>query len=88
MLIDLRDRLERGIAAARDAAGELTPARLPRLARWLGGDGYAHHAHEILSALSHGYSLTLARLDEALVACGVGAVTAGVVLYGMYQRLP
>ena len=74
ILIDLRDRLERGIAAARDAAGELTPARLPRLARWLGGDGYARHAQEILSAVSHGYSLTLDRLDEVLVACSVDRI--------------
>jgi molecular chaperone GrpE len=74
VLLDLRDRVERGIATARDAAAELTPARLPRFARWLGGDGYARHAQEILSALSHGYSLTLDRLDEALVGCGVDRI--------------
>jgi molecular chaperone GrpE len=74
LLLDLRDRMERGIASARDAAAELTPARLPRFARWLGGDGYARHAQEILSAVSHGYSLTLDRLDEALVACGVDRI--------------
>jgi molecular chaperone GrpE len=75
LLLDLRDRMGRGIATVRDAAAELAPARLPRLARWLGaGRGYAHHAQEILSALSHGYSLTLDRLDEALVACGVDRI--------------
>jgi molecular chaperone GrpE len=74
LLLDLRDRMERGIASARDAAAELTPARLPRFARWLGGDGYARHAQEILSAVSHGYSLTLDRLDEVLVACSVDRI--------------
>ena len=75
LLLDLRDRMERGMTTAHDAAVELMPARLPRLARWLGvGRGYAHHAQEILSALSHSYSLTLARLDEALVACGVDRI--------------
>lgn len=75
LLLDLRDRMERGIATARDAAAGLTPARLPRLARWLGvGQGYARHAQEIFNALSHGYALTLDRLDEALVACGVDRI--------------
>ena len=75
LLLDLHDRMERGIATARNATNELTPARLPRLARWLGvGRGYAQHAQEILGALSHGYSLTLDRLDEALVACGVDRI--------------
>jgi molecular chaperone GrpE len=76
VLIDLRDRMERGIAAAREGAAELGPARLPRLARWLGGDAYARHAQEILSAVSHGYSLTLDRLDEVLVACGVDRIAS------------
>ncbi|MGC9225311.1 MAG: nucleotide exchange factor GrpE [Terracidiphilus sp.] len=75
LLLDLHDRMERGIATVRNATNELTPARLPRLARWLGvGRGYAQHAQEILGALSHGYSLTLDRLDEALVACGVDRI--------------
>lgn len=75
VLLDLRDRVERGVATARQASAELTPARLPRLARWLGiGRGYARHVQDILSALTHGYSLTLARLDEALVNCGVDRI--------------
>ncbi len=77
LLLDLRDRMERGVAAARDAATELAPARLPRLARWLGvGGGYARHAQEILSALSHGYSLALDRLDEALVDWGIDRIAS------------
>jgi len=72
VLLDLRDRLERGGSTARNAAGQLAPERLPRLARWLGvGREYARSAQEILAALSHGYSLTLDTLDEALVGCGV-----------------
>ncbi len=75
VLLDLRDRLERGIASARAVAGELAPTRLPRLARWLGvGGGYARHAQEVFTALLHGYTLTLDRLDEALVACGVDRI--------------
>jgi molecular chaperone GrpE (heat shock protein) len=77
LLLELRDRMERGVATARDAAAELAPARLPRLARWLGvGSGYGRHAQEILSALSHGYSLALDRLDEALVACGIDRIAS------------
>jgi len=74
-LLDFRDRVERGADTARNAAGQLAPERLPRLARWLGvGSGYARNANEILAALSHGYSLTLDTLDEALVGCGVSRI--------------
>jgi molecular chaperone GrpE len=77
VLLDLRDRLERGGNTARNAVEELAPGRLPRLARWLGvGGSYARHAQEILAALSHGYSLTLDSLDEALMACRVGRIAA------------
>ena len=75
VLLDLRDRVERGGDTARNAAVELAPSRLPRMARWLGvGTGYAHHTQEILAALAHGYSLTLASLDEALVDCHVSRI--------------
>jgi molecular chaperone GrpE len=75
VLLDLRDRVERGGDTARNAFEELAPKRLPRLARWLGvGAGYAAHAQEILAALSHGYSLTLDSLDEALVDSGVSRI--------------
>jgi molecular chaperone GrpE len=76
-LLDLRDRVERGGNTARSAAEELAPERLPRLARWLGvGKSYAIHAQEILAALSHGYTLTLDSLDEALMACRVSRIDA------------
>ena len=75
LLLDLRDRMERGSNTARSAARELAPSRLPPLARWLGlGANYARHAQEILAAISHGYSLTLDSLDEALVACHVNRI--------------
>jgi molecular chaperone GrpE len=75
VLLDLRDRVERGGSTARNAAAELAPERMPRLARWLGGGArYAGHTQEILAALSHGYSLTLDSLDEALVDSGVSRI--------------
>lgn len=77
VLLDLRDRIERGGNTVRTAAEELASTRLPSLARWLGvGNSYARHTQEVLAALSHGYSLTLDSLDEALVACRVSRVAA------------
>ncbi len=75
ILLDLRDRVERGRSAAISAAEELAPSRLPRMARWLGlGIGYARHTEEILTALSQGYSLTLDRLDQALLDLHVSMI--------------
>jgi molecular chaperone GrpE len=77
ILLDLRDRIERGGNTARIAAGELASARLPFFVRWLGlGRSYARHTQEVLAALSHGYSLTLDCLDEALVSCRVSRIAA------------
>jgi molecular chaperone GrpE len=75
VLLDLRDRVERGGNTARNAAEELAQKKLPSLARWLGiGRAYASHTHEVLAALSHGYTLTLDTLDEALVGAGVSRI--------------
>lgn len=75
LLLDLRDRVERGIGAAHEASAGLTSARLPRLARWLGvAREYTQHAQQIIIALSHGYTLTLDRLDEMLTASGVDRI--------------
>jgi molecular chaperone GrpE (heat shock protein) len=75
VLLDLRDRVERGENTTRNAAEELAPKRLPRLARWLGvGARYAGHMQEIVAALSHGYSLTLDSLDEMLVDSSVSRI--------------
>jgi molecular chaperone GrpE len=38
------------------------------------GKGYARHTGEILAALSQGYSLTLDRLDQALLDLHVSAI--------------
>jgi molecular chaperone GrpE len=74
VLLDLRDRVERGGNTARNAAEDLAQKKLPPLARLLGVDGYAGHTQEILAALSHGYTLTLDSLDEALVGAGVSRI--------------
>jgi molecular chaperone GrpE len=75
VLLDLRDRVERGGNTARNAAEELAPKRLPRLARWLGvGTKYAGHSQEVVAALSHGYSLTLDSLDDVLVESRVSRI--------------
>ena len=51
-----------------------------------------HHLADTPAANMLAARARIARIHRAagwtaLVACGVGAVTAGVVLYGMYQRL-
>lgn len=75
ILLDLRDRVERGRATARRAAEELDPKRLPRLRRWLGaGKDYARRTQEIFTALFEGYDLTLDRLDEALLDLNVSVI--------------
>jgi molecular chaperone GrpE len=74
VLLDLRDRVERGGNTARNAAGERAQEKLPFLARLLGVGGYASHIQGILAALSHGYTLTLDTLDESLVGAGVSRI--------------
>ncbi|MBO0911920.1 MAG: nucleotide exchange factor GrpE [Acidobacteria bacterium] len=75
ILLDLRDRVERGRATARKSGDELGPERLPRLRRWLGaGRDYARRTQEIFSALVKGYDLTLDRLDDALVDLNVSVI--------------
>lgn len=77
VLLDLRDRIERGGNTVGAAAEVLASTRLPLLARWLRlGRSYARHTQEVLAGLSHGYSLTLDSLDEALLACRVSRVAA------------
>jgi len=77
ILLDLRDRVERGRQTARRAADELDPKRLPRLRRWLGaGKDYARRTQSIFSALFEGYDLTLDRLDEALLDLNVSVIAA------------
>ena len=75
VLLDLRDRVERGRSAAQNADEQLAPSRRPFWARWLGAGGRrVRHARDILAALYEGYSLTLDRLDQALLDLHVGAI--------------
>ncbi len=68
LLLDLRDRLDRGLKSVREAAAQLlAPPRRSLLSRWLGaGQGQLHQTRHTLTALDQGYSLTLQRLDQAL----------------------
>jgi molecular chaperone GrpE len=68
LLLDLRDRLDRGIRSVREAEAQLVAAS-PRSfwARWLGGDrGRMRQTQDTLAALEKGYALTLDRLDQGL----------------------
>jgi molecular chaperone GrpE (heat shock protein) len=81
-LLDLRDRIDRGRTTALSAAEELAPQHLPRLARSLGvGRGYARNAQKILFALSEGYSLTLDRLDQALMDLQVSVIVCKGLMF-------
>jgi len=68
LLLDLRDRLDRGITSVHEAEAQLvvTSGR-SLLARWFGvGRGHMRQTQETLAALEKGYALTLDRLDQAL----------------------
>jgi molecular chaperone GrpE len=68
LLLDLRDRLERGIRSVREAeAGFIAAASQSKWARWFGAArGHMRQTRETLLALEQGYALTLDRLDQAL----------------------
>jgi molecular chaperone GrpE len=68
LLLDLRDRLERGIRSVREADGGLVAGGSPSIWARCFGVGRAHvrQAQETLAALENGYALTLNRLDQAL----------------------
>ena len=68
LLLDLHDRLQRGLDTAREAAARLVAApRRSLLHRWLGGDRREfRQMQDTLQALDRGYALTLHRLDQAL----------------------
>ena len=69
LLLDLRDRLERGLNSLREASsGLLTNARRSGWSRWFGKDKEEppSQTRQVLAALEKGYTLTLDRLDEAL----------------------
>ena len=68
LLLDLHDRLQRGLDTAREAAARLVAApRRSLLYRWLGGNqSEFRQMQDTLQALDRGYALTLDRLDQAL----------------------
>jgi molecular chaperone GrpE len=68
LLLDLRDRLERGIRSVREADGGLVAGGSPSIwARCFGvGRSHMRQTQETLAALEKGYALTLDRLDQAL----------------------
>jgi molecular chaperone GrpE len=66
LLLDLHDRLQRGLDTAREARLVVAPRR-SLLYRWLGGDRREfRQMQDTLQALDRGYELTLHRLDQAL----------------------
>src|SRR5229473_1310448 len=68
LLLDLRDRLERGIRSVHEADGGLGAGPSQSIwARCFGvGRGHMRQTQETLAALEKGYALTLDRLDQAL----------------------
>lgn len=64
-LLDLRDRLERGLQAARASASAVQDGEAGWLARFL-GKGRSHEPKAAVSALIRGYELSVERLDQML----------------------
>ncbi|MGO8792217.1 MAG: nucleotide exchange factor GrpE [Terriglobia bacterium] len=75
VLLDLRDRLGRGLEAARVSQTKLRDARQSNWpARWLARHSSVRQASEGLAALVEGYRLSLERLDEVLAQSDVRAI--------------
>jgi molecular chaperone GrpE len=68
LLLDLHDRLDRGLRSVRQAATQLRVVpRRSLLSRWLGaGKAELRQTQDTLTALEKGYTLTLQRVDQAL----------------------
>jgi GrpE len=67
LLVDLRDRFERGFNSVREAGAALAASRPSGWRRWfLAARADEANVSEVLSALEKGYTLTLERLDQAL----------------------
>jgi molecular chaperone GrpE len=76
LLIDLRDRLERGLNSVQEAwaafaAGTDTGWWTRRFRR---NRGRVAHTEPVLTALKKGYTLTLDRLDQSLQECHVSPI--------------
>lgn len=67
LLLDLRDRFERGLNSVQEASAGLFPSRMSWWTRCLGSNKtQEQQIKQVLLALEKGYSLTLERLDQAL----------------------
>lgn len=66
LLLDLRDRFERGLNSVHEASRGLFTSR-PWWRRWLGGNqAQEQRTKAVILALEKGYKLTLERMDQAL----------------------
>jgi molecular chaperone GrpE len=67
VLLDLRDRLRRGIDAAREGSAKLgESSRSGWITRLLSRDAILRHATETVAALEKGYQMSLERLNDVL----------------------
>ena len=78
VFLDLRDRIARGRAGLRDAAGRLRETKeRGRLLKWLPGARRAvADAAESVDAVEQGNALVLERIDEALARTGIQEIPA------------
>jgi molecular chaperone GrpE len=75
LLLDLRDRLERGLNSVHEVTAGLVTRRRSRWPRWFGVDKEPQfQTRQVLAALEKGYTLTLDRLDEGLRDCDINPI--------------
>jgi molecular chaperone GrpE len=76
VLLDLRDRLARGLDAARASQGKMRESLLStRVGRLLARHASFRYASEALAALEEGYQISLDRLDDVLAQFDVREIT-------------
>lgn len=73
VLLDVRDRLHRGLASVRRPQARASTSRLPRWLAWLAPAAGAEMRRntEAVEALENGYRMGMERLDETLTKLGV-----------------
>jgi molecular chaperone GrpE len=75
VLLDLRDRLARGLDAARASQAKMQESLSTRTGRWLARHASLRYASEALAALEEGYRISLDRLDDVLAQFEVREIT-------------
>jgi molecular chaperone GrpE len=76
VLLDLRDRLTRGLDAARASQAKMRESlRFGWTARWLARHASFRYASEALAAVEEGYRISLDRLDDVLAQFDVQEIT-------------